>query len=78
MNHQDTYAHFAWTESTNIQDRMHSKGSYVTLGPRYVLTNNNRHVRVEHLDKDKDDPQLREVLSQRSYGPSRRRRTRGP
>ncbi|KAI5928515.1 hypothetical protein F4810DRAFT_7502 [Camillea tinctor] len=36
-----------------------------------------RHVRVHHLDKDKDDPALREVLSQRPDGPSRGRRRRG-
>ncbi|GAO16462.1 hypothetical protein UVI_02048210 [Ustilaginoidea virens] len=36
-----------------------------------------RHVRVHHTDKDKDDPMLREVLSQRSDGPSRGRRRRG-
>lgn len=36
-----------------------------------------RHVRVHHVDKDKDDPLLREVLSQRPEGPSRGRRRRG-
>ena len=38
-----------------------------------------RHVRVHHVDKDKDDPALREVLSQRTEGliKGRRRRT-GP
>ncbi|CAG8959108.1 hypothetical protein HYFRA_00012971 [Hymenoscyphus fraxineus] len=36
-----------------------------------------RHVRVHHVDKDKDDPQLRDVLSQRPEGPSRGRRRRG-
>ncbi|KAK0736920.1 hypothetical protein B0T21DRAFT_437715 [Apiosordaria backusii] len=36
-----------------------------------------RHVRVHHIDKDKDDPQLRDVLSQRPDGPSRGRRRRG-
>lgn len=35
-----------------------------------------RHVRVHHVDKDKDDPQLREVLAQRPEGPSRGRRRR--
>ncbi|KAI1875457.1 hypothetical protein JX265_004515 [Neoarthrinium moseri] len=33
-----------------------------------------RHVRVHHPDKDAEDPELREVLSQRVYGPSRGRR----
>lgn len=36
-----------------------------------------RHVRVHHMDKDKDDPLLREVLSQRPDGPNRGRRRRG-
>ncbi|KAG5975434.1 hypothetical protein E4U55_007691 [Claviceps digitariae] len=36
-----------------------------------------RHVRMHHVDKDKDDPLLREVLSQRSDGPNRGRRRRG-
>ncbi|ETS83389.1 hypothetical protein PFICI_05265 [Pestalotiopsis fici W106-1] len=36
-----------------------------------------RHVRVHHTDKDKDDPQLREVLAQRPDGPNRGRRRRG-
>ena len=36
-----------------------------------------RHVRVHHVDKDKDDPLLREVLAQRieGLGKQRRRRT---
>ncbi|KAF7561906.1 hypothetical protein G7046_g2251 [Stylonectria norvegica] len=37
-----------------------------------------RHVRVHHTDKDKDDPKLRDVLSQRPDGPNRGRRRRGP
>ncbi|PNY24192.1 Uncharacterized protein TCAP_05866 [Tolypocladium capitatum] len=36
-----------------------------------------RHVRVHHVDKDKDDPMLREVLAQRPDGPNRGRRRRG-
>ncbi|KAI1769219.1 hypothetical protein GGR53DRAFT_529032 [Hypoxylon sp. FL1150] len=36
-----------------------------------------RHVRVHHVDKDKDDSALREVLSQRPDGPNRGRRRRG-
>jgi hypothetical protein len=43
----------------------------------YLLSHSTRHVRVHHVDKDKDDPQLREVLSQRPEGPSRGRRRRG-
>ncbi|RSL78643.1 hypothetical protein BHE90_011748 [Fusarium euwallaceae] len=37
-----------------------------------------RHVRVHHVDKDKDDPLLRDVLAQRPDGPNRGRRRRGP
>ena len=40
------------------------------------LTFNDRHVRVHHVDKDKDDPQLREVLAQRPEGGSGNRRRR--
>ncbi|KAI0435153.1 hypothetical protein F5Y09DRAFT_336908 [Xylaria sp. FL1042] len=35
------------------------------------------HVRVHHMDKDKDDPALRDVLAQRPDGPNRGRRRRG-
>ena len=35
-----------------------------------------RHVRVHHVDKDKEDPVLREVLAQRPEGPNRGRRRR--
>lgn len=35
-----------------------------------------RHVRVHHVDKDKDDPLLREVLAQRPEGGNRGRRRR--
>ncbi|RYO80408.1 hypothetical protein DL766_006573 [Monosporascus sp. MC13-8B] len=34
------------------------------------------HVRVHHVDKDKDDPLLRDVLAQRPDGPNRGRRRR--
>ncbi|KAK4123492.1 hypothetical protein N657DRAFT_559677, partial [Parathielavia appendiculata] len=45
---------------------------------RYPRPDNlQRHVRVHHEDKDKDDPQLREVLAQRPDGPTRGRRRRG-
>lgn len=36
-----------------------------------------RHVRVHHVDKDKDDPLLRDVLAQRPKGSGRGRRRRG-
>lgn len=45
---------------------------------RYPRPDNlQRHVRVHHVDKNKDDPALREVLSQRAEGPHRGRRRRG-
>ncbi|SMR51974.1 unnamed protein product [Zymoseptoria tritici ST99CH_3D1] len=47
---------------------------------RYPRPDNlQRHVRVHHEDKDKDDPVLREVLAQRleGEGKQRRRRTQG-
>ncbi|KAK4157117.1 metallothionein expression activator [Chaetomidium leptoderma] len=45
---------------------------------RYPRPDNlQRHVRVHHVDKDKDDAQLRAVLAQRPNGPSRGRRRRG-
>ncbi|CAD0112444.1 unnamed protein product [Aureobasidium uvarum] len=48
---------------------------------RYPRPDNlQRHVRVHHVDKDKDDPLLREVLAQRPEGGGRggRRRRTGP
>lgn len=42
----------------------------------HLLTRYFRHVRVHHVDKDKDDPQLRDVLAQRPEGGSRGRRRR--
>ncbi|VUC19780.1 unnamed protein product [Clonostachys rosea] len=45
---------------------------------RYPRPDNlQRHVRVHHSDKNKDDPQLRNVLAQRADGPNRGRRRRG-
>ncbi|KAF2751922.1 hypothetical protein M011DRAFT_498336 [Sporormia fimetaria CBS 119925] len=44
---------------------------------RYPRPDNlQRHVRVHHPDKDRDDPQLRDVLAQRAEGGSRGRRRR--
>ncbi|KAI5801183.1 hypothetical protein EDC01DRAFT_612311 [Geopyxis carbonaria] len=44
---------------------------------RYPRPDNlQRHVRVHHMDKDKDDPQLRDVLAQRPEGGNRGRRRR--
>jgi hypothetical protein len=44
--------------------------------PSPLLTSHIRHVRVHHVDKSKDDPLLRDVLSQRPDGPNRGRRRR--
>lgn len=44
-------------------------------GSQTVLTKT-RHVRVHHVDKSKDDPALRQVLSQRPEGSVRGRRRR--
>jgi hypothetical protein len=52
-------------------------GFVCTAGLFGSLTLLPRHVRVHHVDKDKDDPQLREVLAQRPEGGSRGRRRRG-
>jgi len=41
------------------------------------LTGFVRHVRVHHVNRDKDDPILRAVLAQRPDGPNRGRRRRG-
>lgn len=51
---------------------------FVCVPPIYDLRlTDTRHVRVHHVDKDKDDPALRDVLAQRPDGPSRGRRRRG-
>lgn len=42
----------------------------------FILTCFSRHVRVNHTDKDLNDPQLREVLAQRLEGGTRGRRRR--
>jgi len=43
---------------------------------KHSLNTRSRHVRVHHMDKDKDDPSLREVLAQRPEGGARGRRRR--
>ncbi|KAI7970181.1 hypothetical protein EIK77_008408 [Talaromyces pinophilus] len=47
------------------------------FGCSSVLITRIRHVRVHHVDKDKDDPLLRDVLAQRPKGSGRGRRRRG-
>ncbi|KAI8397487.1 hypothetical protein FOFC_20759 [Fusarium oxysporum] len=74
--------------STSITDRMSIDGithPQPVLGS-YTCTANGcnaapfrtQHVRVHHIDKYKDDPQLRDVLAQRPGGHNRGRRRRGP
>ena len=56
----------------NLQRSVHAhlriKGEYAD--------NMSRHVRANHTDKDMNDPQLRDVLAQRSEGGTRGRRRR--
>ncbi len=51
-------------------------GGFIVLNPRLNVTYSCRHVRVNHVGKDMNDPQLREVLSQRQEGSGRGRRRR--
>ena len=72
---------FAQTESIDIPDLTTFKGEWRrdTKFDRRWLTRPTRHVRVHHVDKDKDDIALRDVLAQRNEGAgkARRRRTNG-
>lgn len=79
MTLQDTCAPSALIENINTLGRIIYKGASTLdkgSGPLRMLILY-RHVRVHHVDKDKDDPALRDVLSQRPDGPSRGRRRRG-
>ncbi|VTT78641.1 unnamed protein product [Fusarium fujikuroi] len=49
-----------------------------TSAPFARIGNTNIHAQIIFSDKDKDDPQLRDVLAQRPNGPNRGRRRRGP
>ncbi|KAG9498964.1 hypothetical protein J7337_009775 [Fusarium musae] len=49
-----------------------------TSAPSARIGNTNIHAQIIFSDKDKDDPQLRDVLAQRPDGPNRGRRRRGP
>jgi hypothetical protein len=49
---------------------------HTVLGRPSVSLTKSRHVRVHHVDKNKDDPELRRVLSQRPEGSTRGRRRR--
>lgn len=41
-----------------------------------LIDSSSRHVRVHHAEKERDDPQLREVLNQRTEGMGKTRRKR--
>jgi hypothetical protein len=74
--------HFARIANTSIRGLIICKGVYILSREDSVkekLTHS-RHVRVHHVDKKGDDPQLRDVLAQRPEGGSRgrRRRVSGP
>jgi len=67
------------TESTSTRGQIIFKGMLDrATQPRrwHPLTPGYRHVRVHHVDKEKDDPSLREVLAQRPEGGNRGRRRR--
>ncbi|EKJ70539.1 hypothetical protein FPSE_09292 [Fusarium pseudograminearum CS3096] len=84
----DMCAHTVLTGNINIHDRIIYSGTsprklnydliaFPTIDSN-IDSGGHRHVRVHHPDKDKDDPQLRDVLAQRPDGPNRGRRRRGP
>lgn len=68
--------------NTNIQGQIIYQGTISSLSRLQSIArlladqSNHRHVRVNHIDKDVNDPQLKEVLSQRSDRGERRRRRR--
>ena len=80
MNLRVTSVHSVLKGSTNIQDLTTCRGTIpYAIGVVADIEANpplSRHVRVNHMDKDTNDPQLREVLAQRCEGGSRGRRRR--
>ncbi len=65
------------TKSTDTHVRTICKGELVCISHcSDVCADADRHVRVHHVDKDKEDPQLREVLAQRREGLGKTRRRR--
>lgn len=80
MIRRATCAHFVQIGSTSTRARIIYRGTFCGFENCPLsseLIGQHRHVRVHHVDRDKDDPQLREVLAQRPEGPSRGRRRRG-
>lgn len=68
------------TSNTNTRDPTIFNGScYIRASFNLTsaeLTHSHRHVRVHHVDKNKDDPILRQVLAQRPLGSARGRKRR--
>jgi hypothetical protein len=73
---QVMYALSVRISNINTPGQITFKGELLLfLAVLQVLTES-RHVRVHHVDKSKDDPELRRVLSQRPEGSTRGRRRR--
>jgi len=74
------FAHSAQNASIDTLDQTIYNGTSQTfLHNSEVLTVANlrdRHVRVHHVDKDRDDDILRDVLNQRTEGQGKTRRRR--
>ena len=72
----DMFALFVRSGNTNTPDQITCKGTGCYLPKDLDVLTMTRHVRVNHVDKDMNDPKLREVLSQRMEGGNRGRRRR--
>jgi len=78
MNHQATNV------LSVLKGNINTRAQIICRGKIFVIPNLLRarfdpvirHVRVNHVDKDTNDPQLREVLAQRCEGGNRGRRRR--
>lgn len=74
-----TCVHSVQIGNINILDQTTYRGARnpgVSIRCEQRVLTGHRHVRVHHLDKDKEDPLLRQVLSQRPEGGNRGRRRR--
>lgn len=74
-------ARSARIESTSTRGRIICRGEYCARSDmvdaiRRLTDDAYRHVRVHHVDKDRDDPELWEVLAKRSEGSGKARRRR--
>lgn len=84
----DIYVHFVQASNIDILGQIIFKGEFFFFShafgalksPKLPPSKRNgkltesRHVRVHHVDKGRDDPELRRVLSLRPEGSTRRRR----